>query len=367
MKTKLKALAGCCMAAALGFAGSAQAGLSFDPDGTGGGGAIDVAAFDWQYTSFLAQGGTLAIATYLSLANDGNATTNCSSSISACNFNVLTHATLSSTTNSANATNNMPGLGTSYEITLIAKFTETVTGVGTIGNQTIATFGIVPSAGLMLEVYYDSNVDSNALTGYGFNDGTLILTGSLIQSSSGSFGISLTDAGAPVLGALDQSGSDNYGSQQTVIGQGSQGNLQIGGLTTDPNFFKSALEAFGFDFANISIALPFISVDPSDCFTTAGNAGSVGTTYSYNAAEDCDNTHVSGPYSSQGVATGTNAYTPVTGAVNGFPPAATQGPDFVAQTDFNSPVQVVPEPGMLTLLGAGLIGLAGANRRRRTA
>jgi PEP-CTERM motif len=316
---------------------------------------INVQQFDWGTTSFAAIGGGTAFTNF--------ATANCGAGGgTGCDFTVLTHSRLVGVTPVGGSEFSPTGLNTSFEITMVAKFTETVIAPTT---ATTAFFQTKPSVPAVLEIYFDSTPNAVDVSGSGFNDGRLILTGSLVADAQGNFTVtSLT----PVL--LDQASPNDYGptnagvptgaDQQTVSGFGSQGNIAFDTLVTDPTFFLQILAQFGITFENISQGLPFGSINPSDCYTDTAAGVAVGTTI---AERQCTPIHVDGLMSLQG-ADGLGGVVPVIGLINGaFGTAG--GPDFIAQTDYNTFfTAAVTEPSSVLLLGVGLIGVSIYSRRK---
>jgi PEP-CTERM motif len=333
------------MALIVGFSSSARAVL-VDFNGGDAGGVVDVGSLDWNVSSFLAQNGVQAIAAF---QQNPSCTT-------ACQFTVLTHATLSSVNNTQGTTQNPTGLNTGYEISFVAKFTEQVSAV----TSNTAEFKTVTGVPVVLEIYFDPARNANPLNGSGFNDGRLILSSTLISDSTGRFGVTST---TPV--PLDQFTGNNYGSQNTVTGSGGQDPIFFGNLATDPTFFIQALAAFGIDFSNISTSLPFLQTNPSVCFNQTAAAVAVGGTAVPGTGLDCEDAvqFANQPYSGQGGVITDGGYVPRIGPTNGlfFP----DFPDFIAQTDANAAfIAAVPEPASFLLFGLGLIGMGGYLRAR---
>jgi len=350
-----------------GLAGVAHA-YTFDPDGTfGTTGDLNISALDWGPSSFLALGGVTAI-------NNFNATSDTCPALSNCSFDVITHAKLVGITSATTGNNLIPGTFTgdtpTFEMTMVARFSENVTKVD--GNT--ASFTVDTSKAMYVEIYFDTTPDAVAVSGSGFTDGRLILKGTLLLNSDGTFAVT---SFSPTV-ALDQAVGDGNindycpgvdpcaagAGQQSVTGNGDQGNLTVGGLTIDGTFFKQALASFGLQFANASLNLPFVTVDPSDCFADYAAATGSGTAITGTNTSDCDTLHVDDVMSAQTTGGG---FRPFIGPVNGILIAGVNNTDFMAQTDFNSPLTaaaVVPEPASFLLLGAGLLGMGGYARRR---
>lgn len=289
-------------------AGQAQAtSLITINDGTG---SYAVSAFDWNPGSAVAVG-AVPIATF------PNST----------DFTLLYQATLGNYLGASSNIITGTGLNTNYEITVVAGFQETGTLIG--GN---ANFALKSGGTNFFQIYMDSAMNSNALAGTGYNDGTLILSGTVV-SSNGTFLVTDTNGVT-----FDQSANGNqWGTQLTVSGTGAT-SLTAQVDTQDLSFFTSSINFLIADlFFNTSNVDPFQQVDPSQQFVSDAS----GTPYV--------------------VYDGT---TSTLGDVNGLGgTAGTVGKDFEFQSDANTSFQVVPEPTTMLLSGLGMLGLGFFRRK----
>jgi hypothetical protein len=295
---------------ATGVGGSVRADtITFDPDGlAGGNGNQSVTGFDYL---------------------PGNAVTINGAPLSANSvgqtFTTLYQATLGGYTPGSSPSAPI-GLNSAFEITVVAQFKETVTSVSVDPVNQTATVNFTTAAnqaGSFLQIYYDNNpaTFSNALNGTGYNDGQLILAGSIVKAP-GDLTNFTADENPADYTLLDSDGGDDRGGQLTLQGSGGS-KISANVFFVDPNFFKTGLAQISTRF-NTSLIVPFSEVEPSKTFF--------------------------------------NGYTPTLGAVNGV-----SGPDFQFQADANESFTLSPEPSTmgLALAGLGLASLGSLRKLRR--
>jgi len=211
-----------------------------------------------------------------------------------------------------------PGLGSTYQLTVVGSFTEVVTSLSSSGS--VATFALTPmqSSNSFFELYYNPTVVYNNLAGTGFNVGTLVLAGTPAANLASVSVYSLsTSGGSPVIGPFDEF-SHKYPGISSVDGSGSSL------LTANITYFNTAFVGTPISevMFNSSIVTPFDEVSPSALFV--GSSGTAPPTV-----------------------------TPNIGTINGV-----NGKDFQFQADANLSFTPgpIPEPASVILASLGLLG-----------
>ena len=295
---------------------SARADFLFNPQGDGNpANNFDVNSIDAASGNALAKGGVTAIN-----AGPGNT------------FQLYYQASVSDLVLTNGATFTPPGLGSpgapgaTYELTIVASVTEVVTSVNVASGT--ATFAVAPgqSANSFLKIYYGSGAAFNAspLAGTGYNDGTLILSGSPVSTPAGGGNFSNTGT----TGLFDQfDHPDAYGGKQSVVGHGSSV-VDFRVLSTNGAFFVTPpATVTGLDF-NTTNTVPFTTIPPSMLFA--------------------------------GLGPGNTDVIPNLGAVNGQ-----SGPDFQFVAHAAIAPLAIPEPSSLLLTAGGILGLFIVRRTRK--
>jgi PEP-CTERM motif len=208
-----------------------------------------------------------------------------------------------------------PGLGSTYQLTVVGSFTEVVAS----SSGTEATFALAPtqSPNSFFELYYNPTVVANNLAGTGFNVGTLVLAGTPAPTLASVSVFSLSSPGG-TLPSFDQF-SNHYPGITSVGGSGSS--LLSANITYEnPAFVGTRISSIQF---NSSLVTPFDEVSPSALF-------------------------VGGP------GTSAPSVTANIGTINGV-----SGPDFQFQADANlsfTAAGAIPEPSSVILASLGLLG-----------
>jgi PEP-CTERM motif-containing protein len=310
------------LALSAGLAGLAYGAVpvTIDPDAGGAATPISVGNLDWAAGNAIAVGAG---------ADPAIGTT----------FQTYAQARLAQFNDSANNPYTVTGFGAGgFEWTYVTSFTEVVTKNDTTGGL---GFALNPSGGGLSATnffqIYVSAANSSDLAGTGFNDGTLILTGHIVNTGvivgDSLFQVSI-GAGGVIIGDLDASPNGNdYPNIDSVQGSGSS-KITVAVDSFNSSYFQGLTvgSLLQLDFTT-NQTLAYNQTDPSACFADAGFAGGAGN------GGTCANT---------------------IGAVNGI---STNNIMFQTDAISNFSVTTVPEPGVLALLGISLLGL-GVIRKR---
>jgi hypothetical protein len=308
-----RALLSVAAASLLSIAGSAfGATVSFTFQGCGDAScAVEATALDWQPGNVLAidgAGGAAGLA-------PGSQVTN------------LYQANLNSVLNTGTGVFDNGDFGSYF--TVVASFREVVIAGGLAG-----VFQVIPDAANYFEVYRNAVSIGNDLTGAGFANGSLVMSGVITAGFSTTAATSfVVDPTTGVISIVANDDLDNFGTNNYP------------GVTTITTVGGANIEAvLGFVDASY-----FPDLMPGDALVTALTSSSLNTPF--------DQTNPSGQFWS-----GAGLIASDIGTANGI-----TGPNFQFQADAATSFErAIPEPGSMALVGLALLGIAGATTRRKT-
>ncbi|CDH46511.1 PEP-CTERM sorting domain-containing protein [Candidatus Contendibacter odensensis] len=372
MTTTKKTLLAAAVLAALA-AGPANA-LKINPNGAGGG-VIDIAGLDWNVGNLLST----------PISNPANAGITQGLFVDAYGFNVPIKATNSvtalefgsviqaytqaslSTFNLSNGGSGLGELGAAGEWTFVMGFAEQVIDFAAGALTETATFGAIKGGVNYFKIYYSPVADSENLLGTNFENGTLVLSGTVNPYGGiGADGTSSFSAQGTFPGSQTQPttiknlddyplGDNDYTKIRTITG-GGDGSLLVNIDTINSAFILEDITQLNISFTTQQ-RLNFNTADPSSCMwngsafvTAAGNGyacGSAGDTGTIGAVN--------------GLKSGSYAW------LNGGA-TYTAAPNELLQVDASSsiPSNPVPEPMSVALMGIGLVGLGFVRRSRKS-
>jgi len=300
------------LALALSWAAPAAADtILFNPEGTGAAGALTIDALDQAPGNALAQDITV-----LTAFPGQQFTLNYQANLAAANL----------------AGNQQFAQGDDGNFfTFAAVFGEQVDFAFGIPGVTPVTLLFSEAAGYPLNAFnmYATASAGSDLAGTGFTTGQLILSGHMVDLFEN---FTFEDTNPANAVPLDQINNDDYPGVTTLEGIGNA-NIVIQIDFADQGYFPG-LNAGGtltFAITNTSIFAPFTAADPSAKFSS-------------NAVANAD----------------------IDGVASADPINAWSGPNTVLNADANTSFNVVtqvPEPGLMTLLGMGVLGMAVQRRR----
>src|SRR4051812_1636906 len=169
----------------------------------------------------------------------------------------------------------------SFEISVVGSVTERVT-TANAGPPSRFTFQLAKNqtSDSFIEIYSDLVQNADDFQGTGFNDGVLVLRGSLLSTLPNVGTFSLTDPQPSPAPSLDLVGTNNYPTITSVVGAGATKLYVVVGYV-DSRFFPAPtgtvtgrqVKTGDIVTLDISHATPFNGVDPSRVFTSSRNFG----------------------------------------------------------------------------------------------
>src|SRR3569833_2542640 len=268
---KIRSVAVTALLALSGLISGQAAAFTFDPDGAGPIAPVIMDVFDWSPRNGLIVNGVAFSTTGAQPSYYGQSRLN------------------SLMNQGANIA--IPGLG---EYTIVMGYGEN--GLGSVTN--VANFSLNPSSSTnFFRIYYDPSNYSSNINGTGFDDGTLVLSGTINDAS-----VTYINGQGQTQQPLDGFLTNNYPGVTTIIGSGTNA-VTFNVAFANPAFFP--VEQPSVLKYNESNVTPYQQTDPSHQF-----AGAI-----------------------QG-----SVILPAIGAQTGI-----SGPDFQVQVDGNMSVTVVPQ------------------------